>query len=106
MDDKYRSNKIIKACGTTFFSLFFFVIIPLSSAQAQAKEKLDVLTYQVPSGYTTAQSSSVAKSFIKRYGGSKFSITTIYASTGSFGNPTTEFSRRWNLIKILLPLRV
>jgi hypothetical protein len=96
MDNKYRSNKIIKACGTTFFSLLFFVLVPLSSAQAQVKGKIDVSTYQVPSGYTTAKNTSVARSFIKRYGGGyKFSIITIYASTGSFGNPTTDFSRRW-----------
>jgi hypothetical protein len=96
MFNKDRSNKIIKSCGTTLFSLLFFVLVPLSSAQAQAKGKIDVSTYQVPSGYTTAKNTSVARAFIKRYGGgSKFSIITIYASTGSFGNPTTDFSRRW-----------
>jgi hypothetical protein len=95
MDDKYRSNKIIKACRTTLVSLLFFVLVPLSSAQAQVKGKIDVSTYQVPNGYTAAQSTSVARSFVKRYGNDKFSIITIYASTSSFGNPTTDFSRRW-----------
>jgi Lipocalin-like domain len=96
MFNKDRSNKIIKACGTTLVSLLFFVLVPLSPAQAQVKGKLDVSTYQVPSGYTTAKNTSVARAFIKRYGGGyKFSIITIYASTGSFGNPTTDFSRRW-----------
>jgi hypothetical protein len=95
MLDKDRSNKIIKSCGTTLLSLLFFVLVPLSSAQAQVKGKLDVSIYQVPSGYTAAQSTSVARSFVKRYGNDKFSIITIYASTGSFGNPTTDFSRRW-----------
>jgi hypothetical protein len=90
-----RSNKIIKACGNTLISLLFFALIPLSSAQAQVKGKLDVTTYQTPSGYTAADSSKVARSFVKKYGGNKFSIITIYASTGSFGSPTTDFSRRW-----------
>jgi hypothetical protein len=95
MFNKDRSNKIIKACGTTLVSLLFFVLVPLSSAQAQVKGKLDVSTYQVPNGYTAAQSTSAARSFVKRYGNDKFSIITIYASTSSFGNSTTDFSRRW-----------
>lgn len=95
MIENDRSNKIIKVCGTTLFSLLFFVLIPLSSAQAQVKGKLDVTTYQTPNGYTAADSSKIARSFVKRYSGSKFSIITIYASTGSFGSSAADFSRRW-----------
>lgn len=96
MSNGARSNKIIQVCGATFFSLLFFVSVPLSSGQAQSRNKFDISTYQVPRGFTTAKDIKTSRSFVKKYGGNKFSMITIYASTNSFGDPTTDFSSRWN----------
>jgi hypothetical protein len=44
MNTNFRSNKIIKSCETVILSLLFFLPIPLSSCQAQVKDKPNVST--------------------------------------------------------------
>jgi hypothetical protein len=94
MYSKSRSNRIIKSAKTTIFSLCLFLLIPLSACKDQLKGKLDVTTYETPSGYTAEKSTPLSRSFIKK-NGDKFSVITIYASTDSFGDPNTDFSQRW-----------
>lgn len=92
----FRSNKIIKSCGTTLLSLFFMVSVPLSSTLAQERGKIDVTSYTAPNGFETQGSSnSSARAFLKKYSEGKFALVTLYASTGSFGDANTDFSRRW-----------
>jgi hypothetical protein len=99
MDYKYRSNKIIKTCGTTLLSLLFAISIPLSSCYAQGKNRLDVTTYNVPSGFSAAQAnSSNARGYSKQYSGTKFCTLTLHASTNSLGDAATDFSRSWQLL--------
>jgi hypothetical protein len=95
MNTKPRSNKIIKFCGTTLLSLFILANVPLTS-YAQSKGKLDVVSYSIPSGFTTQNaSSSAARGFIKKYPGGKSLGVILYASAASSGNADTDFSQRW-----------
>jgi hypothetical protein len=73
------------------------VTIPLTACQAQAKSnKIDVVSYNIPSGFSAeSEGNASARAFTKKYGGDKFAFITLYASTNSFGDANTDFSRRW-----------
>jgi hypothetical protein len=96
MNISYRSNKIIKAFSTALLSLFLLVSVPLLPYQAQASSKLDVTTFDVPSGFTTVKNTNAqARGYFKQYPGNKFCILTLFASSESFGDASTDFARRW-----------
>lgn len=69
----------------------------MTACQAQAKgNKIDVVSYNIPSGFSAeSEGNASARAFTKKYGGGKFAFITLYASTGSFGDANTDFSRRW-----------
>jgi hypothetical protein len=95
INTKFQSNKTIEFGRTTIFSLLLLLLIPLSSCKDQVKGKLDVSTDGVPSGFTAKKGRKVAKTFVKKYGGDKFSVITTYATTNSLGDPNTDFSHQW-----------
>jgi hypothetical protein len=65
-------------------------------AQAENRRRFDYMSYTVPPGFVAqSESNPTARAYLKRYHNEKFGMLTIYASTGSFGDPQTDFSRRW-----------
>jgi hypothetical protein len=66
------------------------------------RARFDVMTYTVPSGYEVQSTNSTnARSFVKkdrRTG--KYSLFVLYPSTSGFGNPDTDFERRWKQLII------
>jgi hypothetical protein len=73
-----------------------FAMVGASICFAQSKGRLDVMTYSLLPGFIEQRSENpAARAFAKIYPGDKFLLVTLYASTNSFGDPDTDFSRRW-----------
>jgi hypothetical protein len=65
-------------------------------AHAEDRRRFDYMSYTIPPGFVAqSESNPTARAYLKRYRNDKFGMLTIYASTGSFGDPQTDFSRRW-----------
>jgi hypothetical protein len=77
--------------------LLAICLAALSMSCNAQRTRFDVFTYAIPAGYTSQSSSSEnARSYLKKDSTSgKFSLIIVYASTSGFGDPKTDFSRRW-----------
>jgi hypothetical protein len=80
-----------------FQCLSAFVFATLCSvASAQEKRQFEYTTYSVPRGFVAqSESSPTARAYLKRFDNGEFALLTLYTSTGSFGDPQVDFSRRW-----------
>ena len=83
---------------TTLLSLFMtlFVCLSAQGAALGQTEKLGLVTYTPPQGWTKTPKENVVALSAVDQGTGGFCIITLYGATPSAGSPNNDFTKEWN----------